>query len=248
MSGQLDDTFEQAADFVATHTSSLLQEDLLHLYGLYKQATEGPCNATKPAFWDLRAKSKWNAWSKLGDMTKESAMVGYVECLNRAQPGWDSASHESGGGTGKKSGMGPVFSTMAAAAGEDEPGVGEQASNNEHNQLHALAGAGDVQGVQALLDAGTDVDQRDDQGCTALHFAADRGCIATAKQLLSAGAQVNAQDDDGGTPLHYAALCGNQEVAIMLKEDAGADVAIQDASGQLAKAYAPDAWADLIGP
>eukprot|EP00983_Pelagomonas_calceolata_P112335 1159872-Pelagomonas_calceolata.AAC.2 len=157
MSGQLDDTFEQAADFVATHTSSLLQEDLLHLYGcaiftisvpldsifcsvqppLYTilcsqcsvkcaQATEGPCNATKPAFWDLRAKSKWNAWSKLGDMTKESAMVGYVECLNRAQPGWDSASHESGGGTGKKSGMGPVFSTMAAAAGEDEPGVGEQ--------------------------------------------------------------------------------------------------------------------------
>eukprot|EP00983_Pelagomonas_calceolata_P084300 1156330-Pelagomonas_calceolata.AAC.6 len=38
------------------------------------------------------------------------------------------------------------------------------------------------------------------------------------------------------------------QVAIMLKEDAGADVAIQDASGQLAKAYAPDAWADLIGP
>ncbi|KAF5842688.1 ankyrin repeat-containing domain protein [Dunaliella salina] len=248
MEGQLDDTFEQAADYVATHTASLHQDGLLHLYGLYKQATEGPCSTTKPAFWDLRAKSKWNAWSKLGAMTKESAMRGYVECLNKARPGWDSQPQEPGEGTGKKSGMGPVFSTMAAAAGEDEPGVGEQGPNNERNQLHALAGAGDIEGVQALLDAGTDVDVRDDQGCTALHFAADRGCVATARQLLGAGAQVNAQDDDGGTPLHYAALCGNQEVAIMLKEDAEADVAIQDTSGQLAKAYAPYAWAHLIGP
>eukprot|EP00967_Tisochrysis_lutea_P087640 scaffold124059_cov19-Tisochrysis_lutea.AAC.1 len=173
MSGQLDDTFEQAADFVATHTSSLLQEDLLHLYGcaiftisvpldsifcsLFGHANCESClrpeikliaialsRALSTLFTPIRMRAQMdrappvhhmphehpmlasNAWSKLGDMTKESAMVGYVECLNRAQPGWDSASHESGGGTGKKSGMGPVFSTMAAAAGEDEPGVGEQ--------------------------------------------------------------------------------------------------------------------------
>jgi ankyrin repeat protein len=41
------------------------------------------------------------------------------------------------------------------------------------------------------------VDERDDQGCTALHFAADRGCDATARQLLSAGAQVQSTEGQG---------------------------------------------------
>lgn len=43
------------------------------------------------------------------------------------------------------------------------------------DSLHIRASEGDLAGVQKLLKSGTAVDQRDDQGCTALHWAADRG-------------------------------------------------------------------------
>lgn len=59
--------------------------------------------------------------------------------------------------------------------------------------MHELAGHGDLQGLRAALEAGTPVDGRDAQGCTALHFAADRGRADAAVLLLAAGADVNAQ-------------------------------------------------------
>lgn len=43
------------------------------------------------------------------------------------------------------------------------------------DSLHIRASEGDVAGVQQLLKSGIAVDQRDNQGCTALHWAADRG-------------------------------------------------------------------------
>uniref|UniRef100_UPI0037E75198 acyl-CoA-binding domain-containing protein 5A-like n=1 Tax=Semicossyphus pulcher TaxID=241346 RepID=UPI0037E75198 len=53
---------------------------MLMFYSYYKQATLGPCNIPRPmGFWDTRGKAKWDAWSSLGDMTKEEAMKNYVE-------------------------------------------------------------------------------------------------------------------------------------------------------------------------
>lgn len=78
--------------------------------------------------------------------------------------------------------------------------------------VHELVSKDDEEGVQVLLAAGTPVDIRDDEGCTALHFAADRGHVAIAQALIRAGADVNAQDNDGQAPLHYAALCAQEEV------------------------------------
>ncbi|GAB6029562.1 hypothetical protein CHUAL_005307 [Chamberlinius hualienensis] len=53
----------------------------LRFYSLYKQATEGPCQASKPAFWDVVGRVKWDAWKKLGDMTKDEAMQAYIDGL-----------------------------------------------------------------------------------------------------------------------------------------------------------------------
>ncbi|XP_029929643.1 acyl-CoA-binding domain-containing protein 5A-like isoform X2 [Myripristis murdjan] len=55
-------------------------EMMLMFYSYYKQATLGPCNIPRPAgFWDSRGKAKWDAWNSLGNMTKEEAMMNYVD-------------------------------------------------------------------------------------------------------------------------------------------------------------------------
>ena len=60
-----DSAFEAAAAHVASLASgdTLKSEDLLQLYGLYKQATSGPCQSFRPSFFDMRARSKWYATS-----------------------------------------------------------------------------------------------------------------------------------------------------------------------------------------
>lgn len=58
-------------------------ELMLRFYGYYKQATEGPNNMPKPNFWEVIKKAKWDAWSKLGNMSKEEAMLNYVEELKK---------------------------------------------------------------------------------------------------------------------------------------------------------------------
>ncbi|KAI8778189.1 acyl-CoA-binding domain-containing protein 5 [Biomphalaria glabrata] len=58
-------------------------ELMLKFYSYYKQATEGPCTAAKPGFWDLVNRKKWEAWSNLGDMESETAMLMYVDELKK---------------------------------------------------------------------------------------------------------------------------------------------------------------------
>ncbi|CAN7983452.1 unnamed protein product [Ixodes hexagonus] len=56
----------------------------LKFYAYYKQATQGSvteCKVPKPRFWDIIGNAKWDAWMRLGDMSKEEAMQKYVDEL-----------------------------------------------------------------------------------------------------------------------------------------------------------------------
>lgn len=57
---------------ISTPLSTMLQ-----LYALYKQATEGPNTTSKPAFYDIVRKTKWDAWSKLGKSTLDNFSTKY---------------------------------------------------------------------------------------------------------------------------------------------------------------------------
>ncbi|KAI3365306.1 hypothetical protein L3Q82_010391, partial [Scortum barcoo] len=58
-------------------------EVMLRFYSLYKQALCGPCTVSRPSFWDPVGRCKWDAWSRLGEMSSENAMAAYVDEMKK---------------------------------------------------------------------------------------------------------------------------------------------------------------------
>ncbi|KAM8945804.1 acyl-CoA-binding domain-containing protein 4 [Pelodytes ibericus] len=54
-------------------------EEMLRFYSYYKQAIAGPCNISRPGFWDPIGRYKWDAWNRLGGMSQEDAMCAYIK-------------------------------------------------------------------------------------------------------------------------------------------------------------------------
>lgn len=73
-------SFQAAADEIKNKGKdlNLSDESKLKLYSLYKQATVGDNNTDKPAFYQLEAKAKWNAWDGQKGKKKEVAETEYI--------------------------------------------------------------------------------------------------------------------------------------------------------------------------
>ncbi len=56
-------------------------ENLLMLYGLFMQSTEGDIEGSKPGIFDMGERSKYNAWAFLKGKQKEIAMQGYINLV-----------------------------------------------------------------------------------------------------------------------------------------------------------------------
>jgi diazepam-binding inhibitor (GABA receptor modulator, acyl-CoA-binding protein) len=54
-------------------------DDMLALYALYKQATEGDVSGDKPGFFDFVGRAKYEAWESLQGTSKEEAMQRYID-------------------------------------------------------------------------------------------------------------------------------------------------------------------------
>lgn len=60
---------------------NLSDADRILLEALQQQATQGECNRPRPGMWDTaEEKAKFEAWKKLGAMSKAEAMHLYVRC------------------------------------------------------------------------------------------------------------------------------------------------------------------------
>lgn len=66
--------------------------------------------------------------------------------------------------------------------------------------------------LEALLEEGANINQRDKSGRTMLHHAAKNNELAKVKRLIGFGASPSIQDDQNVTPLHLAAQKGHCEV------------------------------------
>lgn len=54
---------------------------LLKIYSLYKQATEGDVEGSRPGFTDMVGRAKWDAWNGLKGKGQEEAMQEYVDLI-----------------------------------------------------------------------------------------------------------------------------------------------------------------------
>ncbi|KAI8877285.1 acyl-CoA-binding protein [Backusella circina FSU 941] len=71
--------FEKASKEVREElTSKPSNDDLLKLYGLYKQATIGDNETEKPLI-DLKSRYKWDAWNDLQGMLSVEAEIQYID-------------------------------------------------------------------------------------------------------------------------------------------------------------------------
>lgn len=74
----MQEQFESAAARSKLFTRRPTNEELLQLYALYKQATEGDVSGERPGGFDFKAIAKFDAWEDLKGKSKEQAMQEYI--------------------------------------------------------------------------------------------------------------------------------------------------------------------------
>ncbi|KAL0820744.1 hypothetical protein ABMA28_006565 [Loxostege sticticalis] len=209
----LDIAFSEAADHLRKITNRLDSNQLLELYGLFKQGTEGKCNTPKPGWLDGRGRRKWEAWRSLGDMPTEEAKRKYVELLQKFDPDWSEA------GASQQPGSKEAWVAVSSLRYSPEPELIQ-------NEMTLLEAAREDCGerIAELLSQNPELrHERDDDGLTALHWAADRDATNALRAAIKGGCVLDAVDDSGQTALHYAASCGHVK-ATQILVDAGASL------------------------
>ncbi|EAY10590.1 ankyrin repeat protein, putative [Trichomonas vaginalis G3] len=91
--------------------------------------------------------------------------------------------------------------------------------------------------IEYFLSHGANINEKDENGVTALHYAAENNSKETAEVLISHGANINEKNKNGVTALHYAALNNSKETAEVLISH-GANINEKDENGVTALHYA----------
>ncbi len=79
------DDFNAAVSKSKDLTKRPSNEELLDLYALFKQATDGDVSGDRPGGFDLKAIAKFDAWADKKGLSKDQAMTEYVSLMDRLQ-------------------------------------------------------------------------------------------------------------------------------------------------------------------
>lgn len=190
------------------------------------KATVGPCNVSKPGFFDFQGRQKWEAWKKLDDMSKEEAKQEYVDQMTLIDPGWQNATQ------GQESK--PLRSTFGGVVVSCMQHPNEKLVPESEKTVFDWVVDGNTKQVEACIESGgVDLNHKDDQDMALLHWACDRGHYDIADLLLRSGADVDIKDGDEQTPLHYASSCDHADIVKLLMHH-HADVSHTDIGGSTA--------------
>lgn len=75
--------FNDAAAAVKLFTKRPTDQELLDLYGYYKQVIVGDVNTERPGMLYLKEKAKWDNWESRKGMSKEDAEKEYIELVEK---------------------------------------------------------------------------------------------------------------------------------------------------------------------
>jgi len=81
----LQDDFNNAVAKSKDLTKRPSNEELLDLYALFKQATDGDVSGDRPGGFDFKAIAKYDAWASKKGLDKEKAMNDYVALVGKLQ-------------------------------------------------------------------------------------------------------------------------------------------------------------------
>ena len=81
----LNDDFQAAVARSKELPERPANDQLLALYALFKQATDGDVSGDKPGMFDFVAKAKYDAWAEKEGMSAEDAMQAYVDLVNKLE-------------------------------------------------------------------------------------------------------------------------------------------------------------------
>lgn len=77
------DDFVAAQTRVKALTSAPSSADLLELYALYKQGTEGDVKGARPGMMDFKGRAKYDAWATKKGVAGEKAQQQYIALVGR---------------------------------------------------------------------------------------------------------------------------------------------------------------------
>ena len=81
----LQDDFQSAARRSKQLTKRPSNEDLLNMYALFKQATDGEVSGDRPGGFDFKAIAKYDAWASKKAMSQDQAMQEYTVLVDRLE-------------------------------------------------------------------------------------------------------------------------------------------------------------------
>ena len=189
----------------------------------------------------------------------EEASGGGAGARGRVRTAADAAEGEANAGVGagesKVARETPSLFTLATGAA---PTLREALADTDPDPTDAYgqtplmyaARAGNVDAVQAFLDAGAFADARSGAGWTALMYAArDNPDASVAEALFEAGGDPSLRNDEGKTPLDLALSSGNQAFVYWLNESLfrAAEAALADTLRTLLEAGAVVDGRDAYG-
>lgn len=93
-SSSLSDRFERSLALGKTLPPLSDNAAKLEMYALFKQANQGKNSTARPGMLDFVGRAKWDAWSKLGDMTPDNAKFKYIAIVNELAAANSAASRE----------------------------------------------------------------------------------------------------------------------------------------------------------
>ena len=76
---QLEENFNDHVNRMRSKETPTSDQDLLILYGLYKQVTIGNCNIVQPWTVQIEQYARWKAWYGIYGMNRKMAMRQYIE-------------------------------------------------------------------------------------------------------------------------------------------------------------------------